>query len=175
MCHLWFSYEGADGVWAVQWALTYNNNIFKQLVLPNVMHYFASEVGRLPSEGWWRSRSCNDWLHLSLLSFQELKKPVITSALSSLVKHIILPAVGVPASRQYEVEVNEISWSTEFRNATGVLRYSKSSCTQVSTKHIHGDALYPGSVVPTNAVYIYFQYMWTSKYYICCTCDAAYI
>ena len=46
------------------------------------------------------------------------------AALNPLVRSVILPAAGLSNTRQhYATDNDRISWSTEFRNATGVLRY----------------------------------------------------
>ncbi|XP_067948450.1 catenin delta-2-like isoform X2 [Watersipora subatra] len=60
----------------------------------------------------------------NLSSLGELKKPVVTRALKPLVNFVILPSAGLPSSGQLSSAptVTSVSWSTEFRNATGVLR-----------------------------------------------------
>lgn len=63
-----------------------------------------------------------------MVALQELKKAVISCVLKTLVNCVIVPATGGSGRSPYKVDAGDISWSTEFRNATGVLRFEFIFC-----------------------------------------------
>lgn len=57
-----------------------------------------------------------------ILTFQDLKKPIIDDGLAVLVNVVIIPHSGWERRGLAPFQAQE-PWTTVFRNATGVLRY----------------------------------------------------